>query len=1027
MARRGRGSSRGTRASSRPEASSRSSGTDRRARSTPANNTGRAAAVEDDIPSVYREMLSEIGQSTDTPSSPIASSGHHAVKRRRVGERSAGRAVGLFRPEGEGSEEDVTPTIERAEEADGEDGARVNRLVQTVYDVDASEDDEESGMEWEDVDFDTEKQGAGAPTLTSGLRNEQQSAETDEPLQITLEKHDEKGKRKIVRRRKPVTGAEKKRRLDVHKMHILCLLSHVRMRNRWCNDEEVQKALKRILPKHIIMLLNPKPEMSQFTRSTTFADGLKQAAETFRRRFKITAPGMRRPYWLQNPQTAKDSSVLPEGVEILQSKGDFRAQAMALQGSRDLGAQLFCAMLRGVGVEARLVCSLQTLPFSGVAKGERPENCGKEYIVLSESEAASSGADTRSNTPTTQSPATPVRRLGQPQFSSRPLTTPKPGSRLGHPFNFSDSRYPVYWVEAFNAAMQKWVSVDPLVTNTIGKPSRLEPPSSDPLNNMHYVIAFEEDLSARDVTRRYVKSFNSKTRRNRVESTKDGEKWWERTMKIFERPCLEDRDQVELGELTANAAGEGMPRNVQDFKDHPIYALERHLRRNEVIYPKRVIGKVGLSKTTPAKKDPQLESVYRRADVHIVKSADGWFRQGRRVKPGEQPLKRVPVSRNRMARMQDVFGDDEEEEEAQETPMYAMFQTELYEPPPVVNGKVPKNSYGNIDVYTENMIPSGGFHLNHPDAALAAKILGIDYADAVTGFQFKGRHGTAVINGIVAAAEYREALHVVLSGLEDQRAQEEQERRTRAALRMWKLLLIKLRVAERIESYTFEGDDQRKRDEAERTLPADDSEDSGGGGGFLPEEGGGFIPEDEQGNAPLMSDTPAYGGSGSGHRQAALVGDSRGNRQEPEGRDASPKPFGRDLIAGQSRAELAATTLGRSPSFTTRSSKPLSQYNLVVVPNPNKSARGDSALEPAHRPKSAPETGSQLPPDDVPESSSVPAVEEPASVEGPLCGEESISKSEPVEDESDSSLNPSGSMLSHDPEDDDAEPDWFPF
>ncbi len=43
---------------------------------------------------------------------------------------------------------------------------------------------------------------------------------------------------------------------------------------------------------------------------------------------------------------------------------DFRAAAEKLEASRDTGAQLFCALLRSAGVEVRLVCSLQPLPFT---------------------------------------------------------------------------------------------------------------------------------------------------------------------------------------------------------------------------------------------------------------------------------------------------------------------------------------------------------------------------------------------------------------------------------------------------------------------------------------------------------------------------------------------------------------------------------------------------------------------------------------------------------------------------------------
>ena len=192
-----------------------------------------------------------------------------------------------------------------------------------------------------------------------------------------------------------------------------------------------------------------------------------------------------------------------------------------------------------------------------------------------------------------------------------------------------ESKYPVYWVESFNEAVQKWVSVDPLVTKTIAKPSKFEPPAGEPENSMSYVMAFEEDGNARDVTKRYVKAYNAKTRRERVETTKGGDRWLKRVMRMYKRPYHLDRDQVEDAELTTKEASEPMPKNVQDFKDHPYYALERHLRRHEAIHPKREVGKVGAGRAGSV---GTLEPIFRRRDVHMVKSADKWYRLGREIK-----------------------------------------------------------------------------------------------------------------------------------------------------------------------------------------------------------------------------------------------------------------------------------------------------------------------------------------------------------------------------------------------------------
>lgn len=392
-----------------------------------------------------------------------------------------------------------------------------------------------------------------------------------------------------------------------------------------------------------------------------------------------------------------------------------------------------------------------------------------------------------------------------------------------------ESPNPVYWVEAFNAAHQKWVPVDPLVTRTIGKPSRFEPPASDVENHMAYVIAFEEDGSTRDVTRRYTKAYNAKTRKSRIEVTKGGEKWWRRVLRMYRRTHALDRDQVEDAELAAKEAAEPMPGNVQDFKDHPYYALERHLRRNEVIQPKREVGKVKVGKPGSGSGNKALEPVYRRRDVHIVKSADSWYRLGREIKTGEQPLKRVQPRRRREAASEDnTSGDDENAG----TLMYAAFQTTPYTAPPVVRGIVPKNAYGNLDVYVPSMVPPGGSHIVHPDTARAAKLLGIHYADAVTGFEFRGRHGTAVIKGAVVASEYQEAVQEVIRGYEFERAEEQEAHRSSNALKMWRVFLKGLRIRERIEGYEIEGESSTFRKEMEDSYS---EEEDGMGGGFLPD------------------------------------------------------------------------------------------------------------------------------------------------------------------------------------------------
>ena len=43
--------------------------------------------------------------------------------------------------------------------------------------------------------------------------------------------------------------------------------------------------------------------------------------------------------------------------------------------------------------------------------------------------------------------------------------------------------------------------------------------------------------------------------------------------------------------------------------------------------------------------------------------------------------------------------------------LYAAHQVELYRPPPIEDGVIPKNAYGNMDLFVDSMLPDGAVHL----------------------------------------------------------------------------------------------------------------------------------------------------------------------------------------------------------------------------------------------------------------------------------------------------------------------------
>ncbi|KAF2227510.1 hypothetical protein BDZ85DRAFT_187797 [Elsinoe ampelina] len=769
------------------------------------------------VPDVYRSLLSEASDPSKLDDRPR--------KRRRVGEGSRAQPVNV-----DDAEDDIF------EEVPIPGNAASN--PQTVVDSDHS--DHSDFDEWEEV---------GGATVPASDENGVDDNVGDVTVEVNANRSTPKRTRK-----KALTTADRTLALSVHKAHVLLLLFHAHVRNRWCSIKQVETSLRRILSAKVVALLNPQSNLVQLRQSESFLEGLKLAMDIWNRKYKVITFGLHRPKWADPDELSQVRERIVEDGESL-TKNDFIEATKTLSGSQDLGNQLFCAMLRAVGVEARLVCSLQPLPPSTASqklitpqktKPTKPRihatfEHDDEFSTSDESKAKAAG---------------PRRRLGQPTLGGpvgnyQHMPTPPPKKKV------RKLDYPVFWVEALNPAYSKWVAVDPIVTETVSRAHKLEPPASYEGNTMSYVIAFEEDGFAKDVTRRYAKSFNAKTRKQRVESFPDGQRWINKALKPFRRGEITDRDQIEEAELTKKEAQEGLPNNIQDFKDHPHYALERHLKRNEVIWPKREVGK------TTAGKASTLEPIYRRSDVQVVQSADKWYRQGREIKAGEQALKHVPA---RSHRQKSPYSDNEEPEM---TALYAHYQTEEYVPPPVVRGKVPKNVYGNIDVYVPTMIPAGASHVRHPMAKKAAQVLSIDYADAVTGFQFKGRHGTAVVQGIITASMHKEAVAATIQGFLEAQQQSEDDARSAECLRLWRRFLLGLQIADRIglsdiHAANAEQDKDFKQELDDAEDDHDDAVDAGGffpdsdlGGGFLPEQihtGGGFIPTAEDQSGGFLPD-----------------------------------------------------------------------------------------------------------------------------------------------------------------------------
>ena len=256
-----------------------------------ASKTAKSKATEimstrDVVPEVYREMLADAVTSSPTQTSDDG----RPIKRRRVG----GRIVTQHHDSPASHQSDESSKTGNDSDLDElfED-VRPHRqqILQTE-----SEDSADSDLDWEEVVSREGVKQEGTPERENTKLGELY-------LVLGQEGQESKLSRQQHPKRKPATAEEKRLRLEIHKMHLCSLIAHVYTRNHWCNDGKIHAALKKHLTEKVISYLNPDERQSQFQRSRSFMDGLKQASDAFKLTFKITARGLSKPRWADSPET----------------------------------------------------------------------------------------------------------------------------------------------------------------------------------------------------------------------------------------------------------------------------------------------------------------------------------------------------------------------------------------------------------------------------------------------------------------------------------------------------------------------------------------------------------------------------------------------------------------------------------------------------------------------------------------------------------------------------------------------------
>lgn len=323
-----------------------------------------------------------------------------------------------------------------------------------------------------------------------------------------------------------------------------------------------------------------------------------------------------------------------------------------------------------------------------------------------------------------------------------------------------------YWVEVYLADEKKWCCVD-LCNLKLDEPTVLTE-LSRPFN---YLVSYDVDrYCVKPVEKNYCENwYTPGFRKGRCE-----DKWWDNLMDALGPVRKSDKDHADEAKVEESLAKQDMPTSDNGFRKHPLYVLEKHLLKFEGIYPPEV-QPIDFFKDCP---------IYPRDCVHVLRSRETWLRQARSVKMGETAYKVVKARPKRDRWTGDLIRDLPLE-------LFGEWQTQEYDPPSAENGKVPRNAYGNVDMYQECMLPKGCAWLKLPGVQRIANKLGIDTAAAVTGFDNHcGSYGAhPVIEGVIVCKEFEETLRMAWDEEQMNAIKRQEDKRQKRVWDLWKRLI----------------------------------------------------------------------------------------------------------------------------------------------------------------------------------------------------------------------------------------------
>ncbi|KAL4130111.1 hypothetical protein PRIC2_006117 [Phytophthora ramorum] len=658
-----------------------------------------------------------------------------------------------------------------------------------AYSAGELDDDEEEDVDWEDVS--TSQQASDHPTDQPDASNS--PSETQETVtndNIDDEPHDaaessqnrqqidwEQLNRSLAeqdaasvagkRRRAPIrlTKDEKEREKALHQTHLLVLLA---TRVKWSALSRSQ------LLRGLLLSLTVDSDVDFFAEmeQQPLAYFLEQLVRWFRRVFKLA------------------DEVEEEAIEgELMTESSLLNVFFSRRGREYELAVLFATLCGALQLRYRLTCAVDPLLVQrGKAfessfkqrptKRRRPQRVAN---VLLKKKAQTAGGDD-----------------GEKEEVDEELD-PESAASIDRVFWL--------WCEVLDDKTKSWIHVD-TVRRLVNRPQEVEPLRGKAAR-FSYVLSIQDDGLLVDVSSRYTVQWSQSLELRLADS------WLKQVLEQFNEDTLEQLGgNREVGSTSLETEGaekvladenkeletlklaEGMPTSVEGFRKHHLYCLERHLGRLECLHPRKAVG---LFNGQP---------VFLREHVQPLQSAFKWRRLGRVVMESERQKPAKWQSRGHDV-LSNPGGSGDSDNACGENKngrpggaslaLFGLWQTAEFEPPPMVDGLVPKNQYGNIEIWSPAHVPRGAVHIRLPRMDAIAESLGIDFAPAVVGFEVRNGRTMPKVSGIVAATSHETMLLDAHAERQQQTIEKAIALNQKLVLRRWAKLTKRLLLRQRLD------------------------------------------------------------------------------------------------------------------------------------------------------------------------------------------------------------------------------------